>query len=128
MNRPAFLLVLLFALTGCASSSDDEPATSGSGSGSVAGSLDGQYTGTYSGDDSGPVTMNVSGTSVDVSATVGGTKYPGSGNLAANGGVSVGLGTGNGVTVTFEGTFANGKGSGTWKSTVGTHGAWSVAR
>lgn len=119
------LLVLLFALSGCASSSD---GASSSSSGSTAASLDGHYTGTYTGDDSGPVTMTVSGTSVDVVATVAGKDYPGSGGISESGGVSVGLGAGNGVTVKFEGTFANGKGSGTWASTVGTTGAWSVAR
>lgn len=124
MNLRA-LLIVAFAITGCASSSDDD---SSSPSGNASSSLDGQYSGTYSGDDSGPVTMNVSGTNVDVTATVGGTKYPGSGGITTTGGVSVGLGAGNGVTVTFEGTFANGKGSGTWRSTAGTHGAWSVAR
>ncbi len=72
--------------------------------------------------------MTVSGSSVDVVATVAGKNYPGSGEISSNGGVSVGLGAGNGVTVTFEGTFSGGKGSGSWKSTAGTKGAWSVAR
>jgi hypothetical protein len=111
--------MVAFTLTGCAASTTDTSAPTAN---------DGQYAGTYSGDDSGPVSMNVSGTSVDVTATVGGIKYPGSGGISSNGGVSVGIGAGNGVTVSFEGVFANGEGSGTWKSTVGTHGDWSVAR
>ena len=72
--------------------------------------------------------MTITATAIDVVATVGGTKYPGSGTVGAGGTVAVGIGAGDGVTVTFEGTFANGAGSGTWKSTVGGKGTWSVKR
>lgn len=99
-------------------------ACSSSDSGAFAGS----YKGTYSGDSSGPVTMTISGDTVDVVATVNGTNYPGSGKVESGGGVSVGVGAGGGITVTFSGTFANSKGSGTWQSTAGTKGSWSVSK
>jgi hypothetical protein len=110
------------------------PTPSGTPSGTPTGtatpsaSHDGAYSGTYSGDDKGPVTMNVSGANVDVVATVGGKQYPGSGTLDAAGAVSVGIGVGGGLIVTFEGSFAGGKGSGTWRSSAGGKGTWSVAR
>lgn len=91
-------------------------------------SFEGSYSGTYSGDSSGPVTMEIDGDKVDVVATVSGTKYPGSGNIQSNGNVSIGVGAGAGVTVTFSGTFASGKGSGSWQSTAGTKGSWSVSK
>lgn len=91
-------------------------------------SFEGTYSGTYSGDASGPVTMEISGDKVDVVATVSGTKYPGSGNVQSNGSVSIGVGASAGVTVTFSGTFGSGKGSGSWQSTIGTKGSWSVSK
>lgn len=104
------------------------PTGTPTGSATPSASHDGAYAGTYSGDDKGPVTMNVSGANVDVVATVGGKQYPGSGALDAAGAVNVGVGVGGGILVTFEGSFASGKGSGTWRSSAGAKGSWSVAR
>jgi len=132
--RPASLVlvvVVAFASAACSASSDTDEPSSSSGTTSSSGSaatLDGSYSGTYSGSDNGPVTMTVSGSKVDVVATVSGKSYPGSGEVGPGGVATVGLGAGDGVTVTFDGTFANGKGSGTWKSTVGGKGTWSVAK
>lgn len=108
--------------------STPSPSGTPTGTATPSASHDGAYSGTYSGDDKGPVTMNVSGANVDVVATVGGKQYPGSGTLDAAGAVSVGIGVGGGLIVTFEGSFAGGKGSGTWRSSAGGKGTWSVAR
>lgn len=115
---------------GGAGTSSPTPTPSGAPTGTAtpSASHDGAYTGTYGGDDKGPVTMNVSGANVDVVANVGGKQYPGSGALDAAGAVSVGIGVGGGLIVTFEGTFAGGKGTGTWRSSAGAKGTWSVAR
>lgn len=106
------------------SNDDAQSPPSSSGTSSNAGS----YRGTYTGSDTGTVTMTVSGSNVDVVATVAGKEYPASGSIGSGGSIAVGLGAAEGVTVTFEGTFANGKGSGTWKSTIGGSGTWSVTR
>lgn len=114
---PLSLGVVSLSSVGC-SSSDDSSDTS----------LEGTYKGTFNGDDTGPVTMTISGTKLDVVATVSGTPYPGSGTVAAGGAASVGLGVGGAVVVTFDGSFSGGKGSGNWKSSTGTKGTWSVSK
>lgn len=124
MNKSFFGSRALAALSFVAIASSTA-ACSSDGSSS---SFEGSYSGTYSGDSSGPVTMEISGDKVDVVATVSGTKYPGSGNIQSNGSVTIGVGAGAGVTVTFSGTFASGKGSGSWQSTAGTKGSWSVSK
>ncbi len=117
------------AALGCSVNTQSQAPAAGDGGKSPTGTaLDGSYSGTFRGDDTGPVTMTVSGTNVDVVATVGGKQYPASGTLTASGAVNVGIGVGAGVVVTFDGTFADGKGSGTWKSSVATKGTWSVAK
>jgi hypothetical protein len=118
----------LLASAGCTSNVTDANGTSSGNPPPASSGLAGSYAGSYGGDDSGPVTMTITGDKVDVVATVGGKQYPGSGQVSGSGGVSVGLGAGNGVTVTFQGTFGSGKGSGTWSSSIGTKGSWSVAK
>lgn len=95
--------------------------------GSGATRLDGSYAGSYAGDATGPVTMTVTRDKVDVVVKVDGRSYAGSGDLDGAS-IDFGVGTGNGVVVTFQGRFADGAGSGTWRSSVGTKGSWSVAR
>lgn len=141
--RPLFLAAFAsltlasFLATACSSSTtppalDASPGPTASatstGSTTPPTSPDGAYTGTFSGDDKGPVTMTVAGTNVDVVVTVGGKQYPASGSLDTTGAIDVGIGVGSGVIVTFAGTFASGKGSGTWKSSAGGKGTWAVAR
>ena len=67
-----------------------------------AAALAGSYSGTYQGDAKGPVTMTITGQAIDVVVTVGGKNYAASGAVASSGGVSVGIGTGDGVTVTVR--------------------------
>ncbi len=141
MNLSTSLISLLLVTAACAAcsstvsgppapgpaatSTGTTPPTTPPPSGSIAGS----YKGTYEGDDRGPVTMTLTGSMIDVVATVGGKGYPGSGMVAANGGVNLGIGAGAGVTVTFSGSFTNGKdGAGTWSSSAGTEGTWKVTK
>lgn len=98
------------------------------GCSSTAGAHDGTYSGRYTGDASGAVKMTVDGDSLDVVANVGGKDYSGTGELAADGSIEVGIGTANGVTTRFTGKFAGGKADGVWASSVGTQGSWSVSR
>jgi hypothetical protein len=140
MNTPrhlcSLILVTAVALAGCSSNtpSTSSGGTSGGGtsgggtSGAPAASLAGSYSGTFEGDSSGPLTMTITGDKIDVVATVSGKPYPASGNVGSNGAVSLGVGVGDGVTVTFSGTFANGAGSGTWSSSIATNGTWSVKK
>jgi hypothetical protein len=130
MNKlRALVSLLVLTLAACTSNvSDGNPGTSSGSTPPASGGLAGSYSGTYQGDASGPVTMTIAGDTIDVVVTVAGTKYPASGQLSGSGGLSVGIGTGNGVTVTFEGTFAGSKGSGTWSSSVATKGTWSVSK
>jgi hypothetical protein len=128
------ILAVIAGVEGCSSSTDGtggqtssggSPSTSGSPSSS---SLAGAYSGTYQGDAKGTVSMTITGQTIDVIANVAGKNYAASGAVTGAGGVSVGIGTGDGVTVTFEGTFTSAGGSGTWTSSVATHGTWSVAK
>ncbi|MBX3186851.1 MAG: hypothetical protein KF819_07545 [Labilithrix sp.] len=122
-------LIVACALFGCSSSTQ---GTGGNSSGNNASggttSLDGSYSGSYAGDDTGPVRMTISGDDIDVVVKVGAQEYPASGKVTSGGKVTVGIGAGNGVTVTFDGSFANGSGSGTWKSSIATKGTWSVSK
>jgi len=126
--RLALLALLAIALlaTACSSSDDDD-----GGGGVVSGStsLAGTYRGAYAGDGSGAVTMIVGADgTLDVTAEVDGTPERGQGKVGADGGVNVGIGAKNGVVVTFTGSFANGRGQGTWRSTLSTSGSWSVSK
>jgi hypothetical protein len=94
---------------------------------SPSASLDGSYSGTYAGDGSGPVSMTVTGDKVDVVVKVESKSYAGSGDMSGSS-IDFGVGTGNGVIVTFAGSFADGKGSGSWRSSIGGKGTWSVAK
>mgnify|MGYP003373601286 CR=1 FL=1 len=136
----SFIALAVASLLAIGCSSTTTPPTSDGGAGTPtptgtptgttppSASHDGAYSGTYAGHDKGPVTMSVAGTNVDVVATVGGKPYPGSGTLNGAGAVNVGVGVGGGLIVTFEGSFASGKGTGTWRSSAGGKGTWSVAR
>ncbi|MBX3231751.1 MAG: hypothetical protein KIT84_42670 [Labilithrix sp.] len=136
MNLRLLTTVLFFSVTsaaalgatGCTVNNEGPSGGSSSGDNDGPTSLDGTYSGIYSGDGTGPVTMTISGTNIDVVVTVSGKQYPATGSVTADGGVSVGVGTGEGVVVTFQGTFANGKGSGTWQSSISTKGSWSVSK
>lgn len=98
-----------------------------SSNGGTSASLDGSYAGTYAGDDTGPVSMTVTGDKVDVVVKVASKSYAGSGDMSGSS-IDFGVGTGNGVVVTFAGSFADGRGSGTWRSSVGGKGTWSVSK
>lgn len=130
----ASLVLGSFGSAGCSSTTttgSDDPGSGGTSSGTSgtpAGNLAGSYKGSYSGDDQGAVRMTITGNDIDVVANVAGKDYAASGAVTGNGGVSVGIGTGDGVVVTFEGTFTSTGGSGTWRSSVATKGAWSVSR
>jgi hypothetical protein len=126
----ASLLLGALATAGCSSTTtgSNEPGSSGTSDPTPGNSLAGTYKGAYQGDATGAVRMTIGGDDIDVVANVGGKDYAASGVLADNGGVSVGIGTGDGVVVTFEGTFTSTGGSGTWRSSVATKGTWSVSR
>ena len=143
MSHPTFgsflvvasLVIGALGAAGCSSTTTDsnDPGTGGGTSGGTSGtpagsSLAGSYKGTYRGDDQGAVSMTITGNDIDVVANVAGKDYAASGAVTGSGGVSVGIGTGDGVVVTFEGTFTSTGGSGTWRSSVATKGTWSVAR
>jgi hypothetical protein len=65
---------------------------------------------------------------IEVTATVLLIDYKGQGTVGADGATSVGVGAANGVVVTFAGTFAGGKGTGTWTSSDDDSGTWSVTK
>jgi len=66
--------------------------------------------------------------SIDVTVVVTGQEYKASGAIGANGAVNSGVGVGGGTVVTFVGTFTSNGGSGTWSSTAGTKGTWTVTK
>jgi len=91
--------------------------------------LAGRYSGRYVGDGTGAVTMVLAADgTLDVTATVDGAPKTGRGEVADDGSVTLGVGGNAEGYVTFTGTFANGKASGTWKSSFSTSGTWSVAK
>jgi hypothetical protein len=127
MNIRFMLLVLPLLASVACSSSDDAGLPSGGGA--SPSSFAGTYRGSYGGDAEGDVTMllGTDGT-LAVTAEVNGIDEKGEGKVAANGSVSIGIGAKNGVVVTFDGTFANGRASGTWRSNLATSGSWSASK
>jgi hypothetical protein len=95
--------------------------------------LSGIYAGSYLGTTNGTLEMKVSA-SLEVSATanVAGHDYTGDGTLAEDGTLSFGIGIAQGIVATFEGKFieqgAGVSGSGTWASSDGGAGTWSLTR
>jgi hypothetical protein len=129
MNMRFMLLVLPLLGSVACSSSDDGGLVPASSGGASQSSLAGTYRGSYGGDAEGDVTMllGADGT-LAVTAEVNGIDEKGEGKVAANGSVSIGIGAKNGVVVTFDGTFANGRASGTWRSNLSTSGSWSASK
>jgi hypothetical protein len=133
-------LVLGLGLFACTSTVESPTSSGGSntssGSNNSSGSsgseetgVSGSYSGSYTGDGNGAVSMNVaSDRKIDVTANVNGTNHKGQGDVASDGSVTLGVGAGGDVVVTFTGKFANGKGSGTWRSSISTSGTWSVSK
>lgn len=114
--------------SGTSSGGSSSSSSSSSGSSGSTASIDGKYTGRYEGDATGAVEMTVGNGKVDVIANVAGTNYPGTGNVNENGDVTAGVLADQGVTVSFSGKLADGKGVGTWSSSLGTKGSWSVSK
>jgi len=119
------LLLLLLVAPGCSGSD----TSVGGGSPFV-----GSYAGSYSGNDFGSVTMTIDvGGNVGLTATssLNGARYSGTGNLDAATGSMTGAGTCGAASCAIAGTFTPGppaRGSGTWSSSIGGSGNWSVQR
>jgi hypothetical protein len=108
-------------------------------SGSTAGAYDetpalaGTYTGSYTGHDSGSLTMTIDANgavSLAAHSYLWGD-FAGNGTLRGDIATATGTGGGAGVTFQFDGQFAldsTAKGSGTWRSSNGASGTWSVSR